>query len=120
MTNPVKLVIKILNEPSDRVEWVHLAYIDKNLYDRFLHEKNIESTDMNEQISRWAKEDFNIELSMSSSRDLYILRGLVKDFYKRAHPELFIDSVTDRQGWIRVWITKKMREELRIYGEECF
>ena len=52
--------------------------------------------------------------------EIEVLKGLVKNFYKRAHPELYIDSPTDRQGWLRVWLTKKIKEELKIYGEQCF
>lgn len=120
MTNLAKVLIKVVNESHDRIEWTHISYIDEGLYKRFLEEKNIETSDMNDYLSRWAKEDFNIELSMSSKNDIRVLKELVKDFYHRAHPELYIESPTDRQGWLRVWITRKMKEELKIYGEECF
>lgn len=115
-----KVLIKVVNEEHDKAEWTHISYIDRSLYRMFLEKKNIDSSDMNDYISRWAKEDFNINLAMSSKNDIRILKNLVKDFYKRAHPELFIESPTDRQGWIRVWLTRKMKEELNIYGKECF
>lgn len=111
-----KLILKLVNEVTDKVEWIHLCYIDNALYSKFLKATELCTTDMNDIISRWAKEDFNIELNMSSSKDIEILKELIKDFYKRAHPELVIESATDRQGWVRVWITKKMKEELEHYG----
>nr|DAM10886.1 MAG TPA: hypothetical protein [Caudoviricetes sp.] len=115
-----KVIIKVVNEEHDRAEWTHISYIDDDLYKRFMKAKTLETTDLNDIISRWAKEDFNIHLAMSSKNDIKVLKELVKDFYRRAHPELYIESNTDRQGWFRVWLTRKMKEELNIYGEECF
>lgn len=115
-----KMLIKVVNESSDRSEWTHISYVDKELYRRFMEEKGLETTDLNDVLSRWAKEDFNANLPMSSKNDILVLKHLVKDFYKRAHPELYIDSNTDRQGWMRVWLSKKIKEELRIYGSDCF
>lgn len=115
-----KIVIKVVNEAHDRVEWTHISYIDNTLYMRFLKEKQIETIDLNDYLSRWAKEDFNVDIAMASKNEIRVLKELVKDFYKRAHPELYIDSSTDRQGWFRVWLTRKIKEELNIYGEECF
>lgn len=115
-----KVLIKVVNEKSERVEWTHISYIDKDLYKRFFEKESIETTDLNDYLSRWVKEDFNVNISMSSKNDIRVLKELVKDFYRRAHPELFIESVTDRQGWLRVWLTKKIKEELGVYGKECF
>ena len=115
-----KILIKVVNEEHDRAEWTHISYIDKALYDKFMEREHIESIELNDYLSRWAKEDFNIDLAMSSKNDITVLKELVKDFYRRAHPELYIESNTDRQGWLRVWLTKKIKEELKIYGEECF
>lgn len=120
MTNLEKMIIKVVNEEHDRAEWVHISYVDSELYHRFLEKKNIEPIDMNDYIARWAKEDFNLQAAMSSKNDVCILKEVVKDFYRRAHPELYIESPTDRQGWFRVWLTKKIKEELGIYGKECF
>ncbi len=115
-----KILIKVVNETHDRPEWTHISYIDRDLYNKFMQEKGIETTDLNDFLSRWAKEDFNINLPMSSKNDIRVLKELVRDFYKRAHPELYIESNTDRQGWLRVWLTRKIKEELNIYGKECF
>lgn len=115
-----KVLIKVVNEDHDRSEWTHISYIDRNLYDRFIESKRIDTIDLNDYLSRWAKEDFNIDLAMSSKNDIRVLKILVKNFYKRAHPELFINSSTDRQGWFRVWLTKKIKEELKIYEKQCF
>lgn len=115
-----KFLVKMINQKRDRAEWVHVSYVDAKLYDIFMSRKHIDSSDLNDYLSRWVKEDFNVDLAMSSDRDLFIMKELIKDFYKRAHPELYIESSTDRQGWVRVWLSKKMKEELNIYGKECF
>lgn len=120
MAELTKMLIKVVNESHDRAEWTHISYVDEALYKKFIEEKHIETTDLNDYLSRWAHEDFNAQLAMSSKNDIIVLKELVKGFYRRAHPEIFIDSPTDRQGWLRVWLTKKMKEELNIYGEECF
>lgn len=113
-------MIKVINESYENPEWEHVCYMDKELYQQFLKERNAERYELAEFLCRWAKEDFNVDLSMSKKSDIIILKHLVRDFYKRAHPELYIDSETDRQGWIRVWITKKIREELNIHDTKCF
>ena len=113
--NYIKLVIKVLNTKHERVEWVHLCYVKKDLYNQFLTEKGYLSQDMNAVISRWIREDFNTDIAMSSSQDIVLLKGLLKDFYKRAHPEFFMDNDVDRQGWTRTWVTRKMMEELKLY-----
>lgn len=113
-----KIVIKLLNEETDRIEWVHLCYFDKNLYNTYLEKKGVLSTDLNSIISRWCKEDFGIDLNMSRKEDIIILKTIVKDFYKTAYPDVYIESETDHQGWFRVWLTRKMKEDLGIYGNE--
>lgn len=120
MSELTKVLIKVVNEKHDRTEWTHISYIDSSLYKNFLNSKYIATFEMNDYLSRWAKEDFNVSIPMSSKNDIQVLKELVKNFYKRAHPELYIESATDRQGWFRVWLTKKMKEELNIYGEQCF
>lgn len=120
MAELTKVLIKVLNEEHDTPEWTHISYVDYDLYHAFMERKGLQTTDLNDCLSRWAKEDFNTELAMCSKNDIRVLKVLVKDFYKRAHPELYIESPTDRQGWLRVWLTKKIKEELNIYGKECF
>lgn len=117
-TKSIKVVIKVLDATSEKIKWIHLCYLEESLYRKFCEDKQIQPTDFNEVLARWCKEDFDLELSMSSSKDLYLLKGAVKDFYKRAHPDIYVDSVTDRQGWLRVWVTRKIKEELNLYGRE--
>ena len=75
-----KVLIKVVNEEHDRAEWTHISYIDKALYDKFIEREHIETIDLNDYLSRWAKEDFNIDLAMSSKNDIRVLKELVKEF----------------------------------------
>lgn len=64
-------------------------------------------------VSRWAKEDFNIDLPMSTYKDIAILRELVLDKYSNAYPHLVRKTETDRQGWMRVWVSNHMERDLQ-------
>ena len=117
-TGRTKVLLKVLDANDDRIKWVHLCYLSSDLYNKFIYERDMKTIDMNDILSRWCKEEFLVDLHMATSKDIHLLKELVKDFYKRAHPEYVLDSKTDRQGWLRVWITRKMMEELKIYGKE--
>ena len=108
----IKCVIKVLNENNDTLHWEHLCYIPKDTYLKFLSVKGINRADFADYISGWAAEDFNIELSMSKSRDIQILKALVQDKYKTVYPHLVRSSSTDHQGWLRAWISTHMSKEL--------
>ena len=118
MENTVKLLLKVLDAPNNKVKWVHFCYVGQNLYNQYLAENDLTTSSFNEIFSRWCQEDFRLDLAMASTKDVRILRAAIKDFYKRAYPDVYLNSETDRQGWSRIWVTKKMKEDLGIYGEE--
>lgn len=109
----VKFALKVLDENRDRISWEHFCYAPKSLYVKFLEQKGIERRDIGEYVSAWAKEDFNIDLPMTTLKDIIILRSLIKDKYSSAYPHLMRDAVIDRQGWNRVWVTTHMERDLR-------
>ena len=110
MGNESKIVLKINNPEKENFRWVHLCYADKDIYSKYAEVNEI--LYMNESLSKWAKEDFNIDLTMDSVEDIYKLKELVKELYKEKYPEIYRDSNTDRQGWLRLWVNSKMKEEL--------
>jgi hypothetical protein len=112
-----KIVIRVIDDAIDKSAWVHVAYADKELYEQFLSEMDCTPTEFAEYMTRWAKEDFNYSTTMTHSNEIEVLRQLVLKYYKTAFPYVFIDSTTDRQGWVRTWLTKKMEEELKKYGK---
>jgi adenylate kinase family enzyme len=46
-----------------------------------------------------------------------ILKAAIKNLYKTKYPHIYIDSETDQQGWLRVWVTNHMESELEKYGK---
>lgn len=109
----IKFLIKVLDENKDKLVWEHLCYAPRELYLNFLRAKSIERFEMADFVSKWAKEDFNIELPMSTSKDIAILKELILDKYSSAYPHLIRKSSTDHQGWVRVWVSTHMERELQ-------
>lgn len=118
VNNHIKLLIKLQTDKANNTwKWIHLCYIPKDIYDEYKENRPEDFSSMNSTLARWAKEDFNRNLEVISSKDLKELKGLIKDYYKETYPEVYLDQVTDRQGWLRVWISKKMKEDLNSDGE---
>lgn len=113
-----KVLVKLLDENSNTTKWFHLCYVDTDLYNKYIEHFDLTSLDLNEIIARWMKENFNYSMVVSRKDDLKIVKELVQDYYKRVYPELYMPvNGIDRQGWMRVFVQKKMREDLGIYGE---
>lgn len=109
----IKVLLKLLDENRDELVWEHLCYAERGLYLKFLTKKNIERSEFAEWVSRWAKEDFNIDLPMTTCKEVTILRELVQDKYLSVYPNIALrHNKTDHQGWIRVWICSHMEKEL--------
>ena len=116
MEDLIKFLVKVLNEDTDKLSWEHLCYAPRALYLKFLKDKDVDRFQMADFVSRWAKEDFNVDLPMSTAKDITILRELVLDKYHSAYPHLVRKTVTDRQGWVRVWVTNHMERDLERNG----
>lgn len=95
--------------------WVHFCYIPlevKREFDEYVTPKNQLA---NYWITKWAVEDFG-KVNLETEQDLANLKNLIRDRYKTEYPELYIESNTDNQGWLRVWYTKNMERELENCG----
>ncbi len=90
-------------------KWIHLCYIESDLLQKFL---GATKKSLNEYITLWCKEDFNVDFEVTTPEDLYHLKAMIKEHYKKTYPEVVLDAKTDRQGWTRVWVTNKMKEEV--------
>lgn len=108
-----KIMLKVLNERRDQLSWEHFCYVNRDLYHKYLHEFSIERVELSDSIARWAKEDFNIDLSMSSYKDIRVVKALITDKYKSIYPHIFTPTYTDHQGWTRVWVTTHMERDLK-------
>lgn len=109
----IKFLVKVLNEDTDKLSWEHLCYAPRELYLKFLKTKGVERFQMADYVSRWAREDFNIDLPMTTAKDIAVLRELVLDKYSNAYPHLIRKTETDRQGWMRVWVSNHMERDLQ-------
>lgn len=109
----IKFIIKVVDENKDKLVWEHLCYAPRDLYLKFLEVKGLERFEMADYVSKWAMEDFNIDLPMTTFKDIVILRQLILDKYSSAYPHLIRKSNTDHQGWVRVWVSTHMEKDLQ-------
>lgn len=109
----IKFLLKVLDENLDRLVWEHFCYAPEELYLRYLKEMEAERFEMGDFVSRWAKEDFNVDLPMTTSKDIAVLKELIMDKYTNAYPHLLRKSKTDHQGWTRVWVSTHMDRDLQ-------
>lgn len=109
-----KILIKLKNSinSSGNCEWRHLCYVDKDLLDSYLTNTNKTMVDMNKAIVDWYKQDFHKDLKLNTRKGMEELRNTIKGYYKERYPELYQESATDRQGWVRVWVTQKIKETI--------
>ena len=108
-----KLMVKLFDEDSGKVKWLHVCYIGSKLYDTFLEEKHIDSIQFADFIADWFNKDFGQHITMTTKRDLNILKGVVKERYKVIFPAIYNNTEIDSQGWVRVWLSEKMEGELK-------
>lgn len=108
----IKFLLKVLDENRDQLVWEHLCYVPKGIYLKYLDKFQLERFEMADAVANWAREDFNIDLSMSTMKDIIVLKQLVLDKYSTVYPHLMRSSKTDHQGWMRVWATNHMEKEL--------
>ena len=112
-----KLLIKIFDKDSNSNKWVHLCYVPETLYEMYRTQLPDHVLSFNETLSKWVKEDFDVNVSVTDALGLETMKSLVKEYYKETYPEVYLEQSTDRQGWLRVWIVRKMKEDLEIDGE---
>lgn len=112
-----KLLLKISNPEDNGEKWVHLCYVDTDIYEEFIKSQSSD-TSLNDILSSWCKEDFGVTLPLQTTEALATFRMLVKNHYRTTYPDVFRDSETDRQGWTRIWVTNKMKEAVEN-GKVC-
>lgn len=108
-----KLMVKLFDEDDGKVKWLHVCYIGSKLYDTFLEEKHIDSIQFADFIADWFNKDFGQHITMTTKRDLNILKGVVKERYRVIFPAIYNNTEIDSQGWVRVWLSEKMEGELK-------
>lgn len=83
--------------------WVHFCYVDD------MYKDSIEKP--MDKIRSWAYKDFGIE-NLETMKELTNLKETIRNSYREKYPELFRESSVDTQGWVRVWFTQHLKEEL--------
>ena len=120
MNEMTKLLVKIHDGDGKAAKWVHLCYIDSELFSKFT---TIAQYSTNDYLKQWILEDFGTDVlseknDLISSKSLLKFRELICKRYKNQYPDLCRQSKTDRQGWVRVWVSEHIRKELNQHGKE--
>lgn len=108
-----KLNLKLLDEDSGKVKWFHLCYISEELYNTFCEKFDVDAVSFSDYVSDWMKLDFNMNLTMTTRKDLCIMKEVVKNKYMELYPTIYYNTKIDTHGWVRVWISQKMEAELK-------
>ena len=109
----LKINVKVFREGKEA--WVHFCYVPPNLKREFDELANTQCNWNIWWLNKWAKEQFDIEVD--TWEELDILKEAIRKSYKLMYPELYMESSTDNQGWLRVWYTQNMKEELENVGK---
>jgi hypothetical protein len=62
------------------------------------------------------EEDFGYK-ALGKLYDVDKLKGLIRELYRVRYPEIYTESKTDNQGWIRLWYKNHMEEAIKCYKE---
>lgn len=107
-----KISLKLYDGETDTVKWIHMCYVEKELWEKFSTKFDITKEDMAGYIADWANEDYNVELSMSTKTDLIILRELIKQRYEELYPLFKREFSKDMLGWTKIWVSQRMEREV--------
>lgn len=108
-----KIQFRLLEDTGEK--WVHFCYVSEELKEEFDEKVGRLQRTANYWAIKWAMEDFGIS-QVDTQEQLLDLKERIKNMYKDKYPELYIDSSTDSQGWLRVWYTNHMMKELEYIG----
>jgi len=115
----VKVTVPYPHNPKKgRKEWAHFAYVSTNLYVRYMtivaNPLLSERRNVQESISRWFEEDFKRPMELETYDELINCRRTVMESMKPEFPDIYQDDyAVDRQGWVKLWLARHMREDLR-------
>ena len=110
-----KIQVKIRRSDKTFI-WSHFCYVPEELKRNFDKYVNTLGLPSNYWISKWAQENFGIT-KVDTLIDVWRLKTDIKNLYKERYPELFIETATDKQGWLRVWYANNMEQELKTLGK---
>lgn len=118
-----KVSLKVVKEDKSKHKnpvWVHFCYVNSKVYEAFFEVFNMTSEEFPSFLTKWTKDDFNIDLMFTENNDIRILKELIVDRYKKLYPHMYYNDVIDNHGWTRVWLSEKMGKEVRRYDKERY
>lgn len=101
-----KVIVKIANTKGHKV-WRHFCYAPLALVLKY--ERDTDKR-LSESILEWVQKDFDI--TMDDSKTMRKAKDQIKAAYRDKYPNIYLESDTDNQGWARVWLVEKIKEEL--------
>ena len=111
-----KVIVKVLKD--NEVQWVHFSKISASLYKKFLRVTESDPCELNEYLSKWCKEDFEVTLRMYRYSDIYHLKKAIIERYSAVYPELCESpDMGVMVGWVRMWLSQHMKEEIASHGK---
>ena len=108
-----KLQLKVFNETTNRIEWTFLCDIGSKLYLTFLEKTGVSKEEFADYVADWFKQDFGIDLTMTTKRDTAILKAVVKEKYRVIYTYIYNNIGADESAWLRVWLSQKIEEGLK-------
>lgn len=106
-----KIMLKV--DRGGDVVWVHLCYVNPEIFEVFLEVTGTKQRQMVKWVTRWTEEDFNWVIDFTEYSHIKLLKELVIDKYRRVYPHLYYNNAVDTHGWMRCWISEKMGKEIR-------
>lgn len=111
-----KVQFKVTLNDGESFSWIHFCYAPTEVKEDFDRIVNIDKMISNHWIEKWMLKEFG--LVYTDDYDGFLLvKETIKDKYKILYPDFFLPSLTDSQGWLRVWYTNNMIEELAKRGK---
>ena len=99
-----KIQLRLFDGRRNQNFWFHFCYIPRELWVKCREVLGIQNLDTT--IKLWIKRDFGI--TVVHMNDLYEVKKAIKDKYSKLYPTIYLESESDRQGWIRVWLTENI------------
>lgn len=101
-----------------QITWVHFSAVPEKIYNKFLKVTETEPADLNTFLSKWCRQDFEVMLRMYKFDDIYHLKKAIVERFESEYPELYgAQEMPIIRGWVRMWLTQHMKEEIVIYNE---
>ena len=116
-----RIYIKTAHEEQFRkMKSDFICYINSEIYDAFTETLDVAYKDLYWWISKWTKEDFNLDYDFCKANDVRILRELVLDKYKILQPAIYYNNLIKEEGWMRIWISEHMGKEIKRYDKQKY